>query len=1262
MEFFEDDIGVSGEDAVHIYCTPEAINAYEEWVTYPMRSLYENDAGTTVTSIMRAFANDHLGEVEFPLRDFSVRISTPNGDEDDDFFVSVDPRNRTGWYTELTRQVAEALGVPAVTLVDEEKTNVNSENITHVIEHHGDRFVAFESNATPPVVAMKIDARITSSMSVDDQMRVYATELAQRVYDTNDKEELRAYTQDPHLAYNVAVAVSKQCGLDAILHVSFGCHRKTFYERVASFIRAHVRNTVDSLSSTKVSSAPVIRSFTKEFRDLSFAAWIQSAISPAAPVEEEESSASEEDELVGTTIDCEYTMYSDSSDDEAPIAANALLKTFKNVITRSKYVSFKLERTIQKEKPKDFSWTGTTSLEPGDIIHTFLHAAGEVKTKMPFSLRRGQSKPPPTSVIIDVQMKNRREQSAKWLVVFTSEMMLPTKGTSPGVMFTVPLDDSLYRIVVSLRRPGDASLMFDEDGRYEFVVDAYGTKSAVKRNYPVTWEQIRSARYNQDLRREQFVPEFVFHARVPTLAPFPHRTKKLGEIIDYFPPEQPQLLEDERSRVMTEQRSIGVAGYIKHLADIVKYKSYAINEVRAVIWTHANNRTPYTSAFLQEAMQEYDSEYVNVPAIGVKWNEKFSFDLTDSGASEFAAALGLEPTPPVVRPKIDWNEDFSGGFGSDDSGASEFAAALGLEPSNSSRTTPPVVSPKIDWNEDFSGRFGSDDGGASEFAVALGFGSDSPPRAASSAPALPPIVRSNIDQNEDFGVDVGTTSPSSRKPQSAPVEINWNEDFGASFSADTESGFGMDSEGLGAKAPQTIGGRTVIVPPIVWSGVIDSKSAAAFGADPSRALAGGRPFVPAPSQPQTRVTRQPAVQRSSIPKLGSTPTPVLTPAPRIIPQTVLDLDENEMKRDFGTWLRNAKTIYDLVLKKKEIPYDAFVESRATNLQKERKDYNMILNGIYAMSDDAARLDNLHQIYEDIQDDVGVESDTLADEVRNAMLNWIQGVKAGIKIMRDSTTTPEQNKGDFDGFISEVEAQEQQIPASTIPPEDIIIEIKLIEDAARNLHGTFNVPTAAGAASSSSGDAAILGDAGAEPEQVPTTSRISIDALFSQLNAEQQSIDENVVERVVDEAVSYVALAGASVTHGFDKVLGAVFRRNDPKYFGGVFRAGKRYLTVIPDKVRWDEILESIRNEETEYVDFVNGYTFEIAPGTLFSHSRPVTVTSLDGKHTLDLKRTYSKTNNRTIIQVFDRSGVYFGTMDTNVYTETYKIHTVKVDG
>ncbi|MFY7869826.1 MAG: hypothetical protein ACOVQN_10010, partial [Exiguobacterium sp.] len=593
MEFFEDDTGVSGDNAVQIYCTPEAISAYDQWVTYPMKSLYETDTFTTVSSIMRAFANDHLGDVEFPLRDFSIRITTPNRDEDDDFFVSVDPRNRNSWYDDLTRQVADALGVPAVTLADENNTLVNESNITHVIAHHNDTFVATETAVSPQTVSVKIDARITSSMPVDEQMRLYANELAQRIYDTNNKDELRQYTQDPHLAYNVAVAVSKQCGLDTILHISFGCHRKTFYERVASFVRAHVRNTVEALAKTNVAPAHLIRTFTKDFRDVSFAGWIQSAISPPAPVEEEESSASEDDELVGTSIDCEYATYSDSSDDEAPITANVLLKTFKNITKRSKYVTFKLERAVQEEKPKELSWVGNTKLEPGDIIHTFVHAVSESKG---ITLRKKEQKPPPTSVIIDFQMKNRRSPSADWVVVHTVEMLLPSKGSSPGTLFTVPLDDSLYRVVVNLRRPGYGALMSDEEGKYEFSVDPFGTKSASRRNYPITWEQIRSARYNQELREEHSIPEFTFHARLPTFAPFPFRAKKVGDIIDYFPPDKPQQLEDERQRTLAEQRSIGVDAFVKHITDIVKYKSYATTEVRAIIWAEANNRE-YKSTF-----------------------------------------------------------------------------------------------------------------------------------------------------------------------------------------------------------------------------------------------------------------------------------------------------------------------------------------------------------------------------------------------------------------------------------------------------------------------------------------------------------------------------------------------------------------------------------------------------------------------------------------------------------------------------------------
>lgn len=592
MEVFSDP-RVNGQLATQVYCSPDALHNYEQWVTYPLRMLYEDVMGTNVSSVMRAYSDGLLGQEAFPLRTFDIIVVAEGEDVDEQgFFVAVDPF-AANWLDLVQAKIRQVTGMARVQLFDGKGEKVGPNDISRLVLRHNDVFVVRPSTDSNETIELQIGSRINSSMSEHDQMTVYAKKLAKRIYKTNDAKKLQRFA-DKKAAYELAVAVARELGLDAVLQQRFNSNKQEFYGRVASLININVRAALDILPKNKAHANTLRKSFVKDFDRMQFAAWIGNPISMLTGTSDSETETDSGSDSQGeATIDCEYQSYSDFSDEE-DIGAPLFGK-------RSRFVTFKLERRAQETPPQEFGWTGRTALEPGDIIHTVVHAAPKQK----------KGAKPPTSVVIDIEMKSRLDKTARWVTVNTVELRLPTTGKAPGTAFVVPLDDALFRAVVRLRRPGVGWQMMDVESTHEFTVDPQGVKTSKKRNYPITWEQVRTWRRDYALRKRNNVPEFVFHARLINVEPYPRAEGPGGSLIDYYPPDKPQIMDDERARTLDEQDKKGYAEFVKSYNDGVMYKATIINDVRQVIWAVSSGRK-YEPEALRDAMQ-WDNEYESAP-------------------------------------------------------------------------------------------------------------------------------------------------------------------------------------------------------------------------------------------------------------------------------------------------------------------------------------------------------------------------------------------------------------------------------------------------------------------------------------------------------------------------------------------------------------------------------------------------------------------------------------------------------------------------
>lgn len=588
MQVFPDDPLVSGLHAVQVYCPLDAQYAYQHWVSYPTRALYEDFTGTDVSSVVRAYGDGLLGQNAFPLSDFDIHVVVEGEDpEEGGFFVTVDPGD-ADWLAKTRAQLRDATGIDRPALFNDRGDEIRPDDIRQLVAFHAATYTAKPSESEEEVVEAAIGAHINHAMSPEQQMLVYRDALAVRVYKTNNAKKLGRLASKKR-ARKFARAVGRELGLESVLRAKYGGNAQEFYNRVGALISSNVRSALGVLKRNSVPVEGLRKTFVKDFDRAPFAEWI-GCQRPAPQMSDSESSSGSDAEPLGDGISCEYETYSDLSDGDigAP---------FKNLLKRSKFVTFKLERVAQETPVQDFAWTGSTTLEPGDIIHTVIHAAGKQKKNVQ----------PPSTVIIDFQMKTRGANKADWVTVNTVELRLPASGKVPGTTFTVPLDDSLYRAVVSLRRSGAASLMVDVEGVYEFSVDPQGVKNKKQRNYPITWAQVREIRSDSVLRRQHSIPEFVFHGRLINTPPYPTRSGPGGRLIDYFPPNQPQLVENERAHTLRMQDEQGYEAFVKSHNDGVMYKANMINDARQAIWAINNGRDLQLDS-LRNAL-EYDNEY-----------------------------------------------------------------------------------------------------------------------------------------------------------------------------------------------------------------------------------------------------------------------------------------------------------------------------------------------------------------------------------------------------------------------------------------------------------------------------------------------------------------------------------------------------------------------------------------------------------------------------------------------------------------------------
>jgi hypothetical protein len=908
---------------------------------------------------------------------------------------------------------------------------------------------------------------------------------------------LTPFVEDRVYAGAAAVSVSKRKGLDKSLIDAFGWNSTEFYTRVASFIRSHVRNSISVLNVTKMSVDQLRRSFVEEFDDVSFAGWISSALEDNTVVDEQEEEEEESDESIdeGTTIDCAYdsysdVVYSDNEEDEMQLGAkfSNLKKAVRNLKSRSKYVELSLMRTTQGSKPQRFSWTGATALEPGDVIMTSIRAAKAKESK------KKMKKAKPTTVIIDFQMRNRRAPSSPWLVAQTVEVLLPESGKIDGPMFVVPLDDQAFRIVVSARRPDEGWQMVDIEGEYEFSVDPYGTKGAKRRNYPVTWEQVRSVRYNQDLRAKYSIPEFIFRARAYGVAPFPFKRPTTGEVVDYFEPTQRQQLEDERMRTVSEQRENGVDAFIAKMKEHADFKAYAVAEVRHVIYA-INNNLVYMSDFLPTTL-EYDDEYNT--AMQTPIESKYS---TMNSRRRHARQMEL--------------------------------SGIGVKYVT---VSPPSI-PTKDISEETAVRF----------AAGARFNRPGAGRDITVPLAAPP-----------------SRMQSSTRARIAPI---------ARPSATTSTASASSSTGT--------------------SGASSSSSAATSGSSSS----------------------------TTLPRSATTPTATLNFS-GVANGQILKRQHKENERRIAI-LENLVAVAGELTK--------FITNTTTLLEK-KKILEDLINLIPGVTQG-----NLTTEIDRVNTELASSSfSRAAQELSNEIDSIIKDAIMDAAVRKNSFPSQDQTlKADFDRAVARFESISNSIGS---PVQ--FSEIQEFVAAKTALNDAYNVATKPRISPISS--------------QITENAPISIEALFEQVAEEQMG--------VIDQVINYVVMTGDAVRHTFDKILAAKIKIMDPRYFGAIFLERKQYIILVPDGDAWDRIASDLRLGFLDYSSFLRDYTFEVPAGGLFTHSRRISMVSLNGRNTVELKRTYDTKRNATTIHLRVGGQRFSGMLDTHIYAANYKVHSVKFSG
>lgn len=1213
-----------------------------------MRNLFEDQYGTSVTSVVSASATEFIDKDLFPLGKFDIRAIAPNASEDDAFFVTVDP-SAGNWHALLSEQLTRATGIAYATLVDARGVAIDPNDVSGVVDAYTQLFTVVEGAPDEKQIEEQIGVKITSAMSLDEQMHAYAKALAKRVYETNNAGDLRRFVKDRSVAMSVAVATGKHKGLDAVLAASFGARRSEFYARVATYIRANVRTAIGVLEHSRSPLDHLRRTFVDEFLDVSFQGWIESSLGNASLSSDSESSSTDEDFTIAENIDCEYDSYSDvvnSDDDEedarTPLGAkfSTLKKAIRNVAKRSDYVTFKLRRYTQGDELKEFSWLGSTALEPGDVIHTFVHAA---KPEGDGLLKRKKKTPKelPTSVIVDFQMRNRREPSSSWLTVQTVEVLLPASGKIEGPMFAVPLDDQAFRIVISTRRPNVAWHMVDVVGVYEFTVDAYGTKSASRRNYPVTWEQVRVVRYNPELRAKYSIPEFVFHARLSDTEPKPFKRKLTGEIVDYFDVNDQQKVEEARQASLAAQQNDGVQQYFDVMRKRVDFKAYSILEVRHVIWA-LNNNMSYTSEYLRDALK-YDDEYEE--AMKASIDARISDVRTLSSRQRYQRQMKLGQRPVVEE---------------------ESATIDAMIPV----WMPPEPRRTSEVSEDAAFRFG-----AGVQYAAPGVGRDiTVSNLTRARPRKQTATRAKI---APAPVAVVAPTPQPVVQQQSAAAIALLAQLNAENAANQRVFDGID--------------RIIAV---------YGKHNALFSARTRSAVAAlGNTLaaIPLPKQNVTVADERDILQTSA----AYADITFQSQAGEL--RTAIDVDIGKIKSDAQTLVAGMTgtvpvTLNTRLLNLSQAVDDVLAQFTETNVDalvaQKRNFDNAIASSSAASSStppppsstialDVLRAENerkIDQIKESLSvsirlgNKLSVDTSAAAVAVRDAVnalpkmktpkskKNNIEAVRDALadtsfvgmlqdfytRVNRDLETwkdnavvaaspiadaTPEPNKSEINNAINEF--------------ENSIAVLKLVLSQ-QNIDAAIKAQTKLNAAV-----------AAVQSSAAPVAERISIEALFDELSEEQASVGAPII----DEAVNYVVMASDAVRHTFDRMISVLIKSADPRFLGGIFGARRQYIVVLPSEEVWQQYFIAINKGQADYVSFLRDYTFEVPSGGLFSHSRYVALTSLNGRNVVELKRTYDKDLDATSVMLRAPNGrVYVGKLDTHAYSPDYKIHSVKMSG
>lgn len=1260
---------IGRQQALSIYCNPAARLAYDQWISYPMRNLFEDQYGTSVTSVVTAVATGYVERGLFPLGKFDIRVVAPNASEDDAFFVTVDP-GADNWQAMLSEQLTRVTGIPYATLVDSHGGPIDMTDASMLIDNYTQLFTVVPGREETRQVEEQIGVKITSSMNTEEQMFFYAKALAKRVYETNNVKELRRFVTDRTAALELAVAVAKHKGLDAVLAASFGGRRSEFYARVATYIRSNVRTAVGVLEYSKSPVENLRRSFIEEFLDVSFQGWIESSLA-GVPSPSDSESSSDEEFSIGENIDCEYDSYSDIVDSEDDATEQTSLgakfsklkKAAKNLAKRGQYVSFKLRRRSQDDVAKDFSWLGTTALEPGDIIHTIVHAAKEKKSPL---LKRKKNKKPkelPTSVIVDFQMRNRRERSSAWLTVQTVEVLLPESGKIDGPLFAVPLDDQAFRIVTSVRRPGEGWHMTDEAGVYEFTVDTYGTRDASRRNYPVTWEQVRVVRYNPELRAKYSIPEFVFHARLVDSEPKPYKRKLTGEIVDYFGPEDQQKMEDERQRSLQNQREEGVQAYFDKMRQRVEFKSYAIAEVRHVIWA-LNNNMSYASDYLRDALQ-YDDEYTAAMQSSIdarltgsaavrryqRQNDIGRRSVVDEEEEEESIdAMVPVWMPPEPRRSGEMTEDEVVRFGAGLRYAAP-NAGRNISVSEFARQPPRANPPRTRTR--------------ARIAPAPVIVAQQPaPAPAVVQPPLPVVVGPTAQQLQQANAQNTTNGNTiARHMQISSFIDKYTVIFEPSTVATAKA------------LRKLIKNLSVLNQVSSFADVAAVQQTATALADPNVANAIGAFYsaidadiaaIKANADALTNATKakftQDSVKRILNRNLGELNTAA--------DKALRDLDEANI-RALATAKQNLEAYAANPIPAKSNSASSAATSApqtpvasatsADNARRIAKLEEMIAvvntTNVFGANTKAAGAAIANLIGRLPKVSKGAKAKDAAKIAKN-ITDALDG-----KEFTDAITLLMDSAGiDLNNRINDATDEVDNLPDNLPNIDDIKALAAALKTAAEALKLDLdNTYADAYNKANAEYEAAIKAVTPAPSSSATTsvTERISIDALFEELNEEQMGVGDSIVE----ETINYVVMAGDAVRHTFDRAISVVIKTMNPRYFGSIFGVGRQYIIVVPDNEVWQRYFVAINRGQTDYASFLRDYTFEVLPGGLFSHSRYVVLTSLSGRNTVEVKRNYDKERNVTTVKLRAADGYnYTGTLDTHAYSSDYKIHSVKMSG